>query len=224
VPELRPESACSEDSSCALLNSAIEGMCEIDGYRKKCPSTCGTCLIECEDKKLHAAECASAKKDLRKCASPRTREICPGTCGVCSKVTFKDLLTRQPCVDPPQCARSDDDIVNDALRRYRSCLDFEGSCGLTEARPNRTALCSDPTYRDVLCKATCDNCPNGPAPSLRPLALPSSPKPQKCSDVEARNCPRKCGVCRPRGSRSDWDTSDSDRLVPNIDKIVKMRR
>jgi hypothetical protein len=218
VPDLRPESACSEPPTCARLKDAIDGMCDIDSYRQQCRSTCGTCLVECEDKRLHKSHCDAAKKDLRLCASSRTRERCPGTCGVCSKVSLKDLLTRQPCADPPQCARSEDDIVNEALTRYRSCLDFEGSCGFTDARPNKTALCSDPTYRDTLCRATCNSCPDGPLPPREPLALPPSP-PHKCSDTEARNCPRKCGVCRPRGSRSDWDTSDSDRLVPNVDNL-----
>ena len=44
---------------------------------------------------------------------------------------------------------SDDEIAADTLNRFRACQDIEGSCRFTHKRPNRTALCADPNYRDV---------------------------------------------------------------------------
>jgi hypothetical protein len=223
IKELKPVNEatdCDDEwTACQRMQQAIgRTFCEVDTYRQKCRSTCGTCDKLCEDSRLHIGVCSQASKDLRKCANTKTRERCPGTCGVCDGKSLAAVLSRVPCRDQPECALSDNDIATDALNRYRACLDIEGSCRFTHARPNRTALCADPNYRDVLCRATCDSCPDGPQ---EPVALlddvPSRPRP--CSDVDARTCPRKCGVCKARGSRADWDVSDVDRLIPNLDRL-----
>merc|ERR1719352_2045174 len=136
----------------------------------------------------------------------------------CAGKSLAVVLARQPCTDQPQCKLSDDEIATAALNTYRACQDFEGSCRFTHARPNRTALCADRNYRDVLCRATCGSCPDGPRePVLFLDEVPSRPRP--CSDVDARTCPRKCGVCKARGSRAEWDASDVNRLIPNVDRL-----
>jgi hypothetical protein len=200
-----------------MMQSIGRTFCEIDTHRKHCRSTCGTCDKLCEDSRLHVGLCSVTSKDLRRCANAKTRERCPGTCGVCDGKSLAAVLARQPCSDPPQCALSDDEIAADTLNRFRACQDIEGSCRFTHKRPNRTALCADPNYRDVLCRATCDSCAGGPR---EPLLLDDVPsRPRQCSDVDARLCPRKCGVCKARGSRADWDVSDVDRLIPSLDRL-----
>lgn len=214
------KSACKDEwVTCSRLAKAQgDSFCELDTHRQNCRSTCGTCGVTCEDSRSHRTICARAKTDLRRCAAVKTAEQCPETCGVCARTPLHELLERQACADPPMCALSEQEVSDAALATYRACEDFEGSCNFTSQRPDHASLCSDPTYRDVLCRATCNSCPDGPAPPWpKPEPVPAPAKmlrrAKACSDVEARTCPRKCGVCKPRGSRSDWDVANAERLV-----------
>lgn len=213
------EPDCADEwTSCPRLARATgDSFCQLDLHRQRCRRTCGTCGVTCEDSRSHSVLCARTKQDMRKCALPKTAEQCPETCGVCSGTSLHELLERQPCDDQPQCAVDEEQVSDAAVAMYRACEDFPRSCGFNSKRPDHAALCSDPTYRDVLCRATCGSCPRGPLAPLPkrepPVAAAMLRRPKACSDVEARACPRKCGVCRPRGSRSEWKVDNAERLV-----------
>jgi len=195
-----------------------QAFCELDDNRVNCRKTCATCDLKCEDSHNMKSMCERAAKDLRHCAKDRTKEWCPSTCGVCASRELVDVLARQSCEDEPECSMSDDEVVDDTMRMFHSCEDLPYSCDLTRRHPNTTSLCSDPTYRDTLCRATCKTCPEGTEPEPESVAKPVKPrlparKKSTCSNVEARMCPRKCGVCTPNGKRSKWDVSNIDRLI-----------
>lgn len=230
MPEEDDNGCTDELPTCTRMAKAVgDAFCELDIHRTKCRKTCGTCGVTCEDSRSHKGLCARAQQDLRRCAAARTAEACPETCGRCASIRLPELLSRQKCEDPPECAPEHEQQAADAaLARFRACEDFPGSCGFTKDRPDHAALCAAAPYRDVLCRATCQTCPDGPQEPLAPVVEPELPdgalqlpkasalwpkRKASCSDVEARTCPRKCGVCKPRGSRSDWDVSNADRLV-----------
>merc|ERR1719253_2328925 len=92
------------------------------------------------------------------------------TCGQCTHTPLQEVLRRQPCVDPPECAQTDDEIADQTLANFRACKDI-GSCGLTKEHPTKESLCADPMYRDTLCRGTCGGCtPQPPVPTNNFLA------------------------------------------------------
>lgn len=212
-----------------VAQAAGDSFCDLDINRENCRSTCGLCgRSACEDRRSQRVMCAAAKKNLRRCALPFVKNNCQETCGKCSDTPLKEILERQKCEDPPECGMNGEQASDAAVARYRSCTDFDGLCGFNSVHPDREALCSDPSYRDVLCRATCQTCDPARdvvAEKSPPATAASVPakllwRTEKCTDVHARTCPRKCGVCKPRGRRSDWNVDDLKRLAPMLPPIV----
>merc|ERR1719364_577046 len=222
------EFGCCDEipSFCKVAVPAFADGCAYESIASRCGFSCGRCSVAapadeedgCTDELPTCTRMAKAVGDAF-CELDIHRTKCRKTCGTCG-VTCEDSRSHKGL-----CARAQQDLRRCAAARTAEAC--PGSCDFTKERPDHAALCAAAPYRDVLCRATCQTCPDGPQEPLAPVVEPELPdgalqlpkasalwpkRKASCSDVEARTCPRKCGVCKPRGSRSDWDVSNADRL------------
>lgn len=212
------EDTCEDEwPRCDASLATDPDFCKLDYGASKCRRSCGLCARPaCSDSLTFAEKCARAKSDLRLCAKEDVAAQCMQTCGRCgTPVSLRELLRRQPCVDAPGCELSDDEVADQTLEKFRNCEDIT-DCSLSKRFPTKEALCADPMFAQTLCRGTCGNCTKQPPIEKRFLAETRRADPATCPAYKARQCPKKCGVCKPDGKRSIWQVSDVERLVPQL--------
>merc|ERR1719160_250426 len=151
---------------------AFADSCGYESIASRCGFSCGRCNVAmpeeddngCTDELPTCTRMAKAVGDAF-CELDIHRTKCRKTCGTCG-VTCEDSRSHKGLCERAQQA------ADAALARFRACEDFPGSCGFTKDRPDHAALCAAAPYRDVLCRATCQTCPEGPQEPLAPVVEP----------------------------------------------------